>query len=48
MLRSWLGCSGALAQGWRSQVLEKSIPDKDADAHFLSFCRRRGFYKEPA
>jgi hypothetical protein len=35
----------ALAQDWRSWVLEKNISVKESDAHFLSFCLRRGPYK---
>lgn len=37
-----------LAQDWRSWVLEKGITVKDPDAHFLSFCRKRGAYKAHA
>jgi hypothetical protein len=34
-----------LAQEWRSWVLEKGITVNNPDAHFLSFCRKRGAYK---
>lgn len=34
-----------LAQDWRSWVLENGITVKAPDAHFLSFCRKRGAYK---
>jgi hypothetical protein len=34
-----------LAQDWRSWVSEKGITVKSPDAHFLSFCRKRGAYK---
>lgn len=33
-----------LEDDWRSWVIEKGIAVKDADAHFLSFCRKRGAY----
>lgn len=33
-----------LESEWRSWVLEKGILVKDADAHFMSFCRKRGRY----
>ena len=35
----------ALADDWRSWVLEKGIVVKEPNAHFLSFCRKRGPYK---
>ena len=31
-----------LEDEWRSWVIEKGITVRDADAHFLSFCRKRG------
>ena len=34
-----------LEDEWRSWVVEKGIIVKDADAHFLSFCRKRGPYR---
>lgn len=34
-----------LEDEWRSWVIEKSIGVKDADAHFLSFCKKRGAYR---
>lgn len=34
----------SLEDDWRSWVIEKGIGVKDADAHFLSFCRKRGAY----
>jgi plasmid replication initiation protein len=33
-----------LEDEWRSWAIEKAIVVKDADAHFLSFCRNRGAY----
>lgn len=33
-----------LEDEWRSWAIEKGIVVKDADAHFLSFCRNRGAY----
>ena len=30
---------------WRSWVIEKGIVVKDADKHFLAFCKKRGAYK---
>ena len=33
-----------LEDEWRSWVIEKGIAVRDADAHFLSFCRKRGAY----
>lgn len=33
-----------LEDEWRAWVLEKGILVKNADAHFLSFCRKRGRY----
>lgn len=38
----------ALENDWRSWVIEKRIEVKAADAHFLSFCRKRGAYKQRA
>lgn len=38
----------ALEDEWRSWVIEKGIPVKAADAHFLSFCRKRGAYRQRA
>ena len=35
----------SLEEEWRGWVLDKSITVVDADAHFLSFCRKRGRYK---
>jgi len=35
----------SLEDDWRSWVIEKGIAVKDADAHFLSFCRKRGAYQ---
>ncbi|GIT93345.1 plasmid replication initiator protein RepA [Jannaschia pagri] len=35
----------ALEGEWRSWVMKKSIEVKDADSHFLSFCKRRGAYR---
>jgi plasmid replication initiation protein len=35
-----------LEDEWRSWVLRKEISVKDPDQHFLSFCRKRGTYKE--
>ena len=32
----------SLESEWRSWVLEKAITVKDADAHFLAFCKKRG------
>ena len=32
----------ALEADWRSWVEEKAIPVKDADAHFMAFCKKRG------
>ncbi|MBC6445510.1 MAG: replication initiator protein A [Alphaproteobacteria bacterium GM202ARS2] len=32
----------SLENDWRSWVIEKGIAVKDADAHFLSFCRKKG------
>lgn len=34
-----------LEDEWRSWVLDKGILVREADAHFLSFCRARGAYK---
>lgn len=34
-----------LEEEWRVWILDKSITVGDADAHFLSFCRKRGRYK---
>lgn len=34
----------SLEDDWRSWVIEKGIAVKDANAHFLSFCRKRGAY----
>ena len=34
-----------LRDEWRSWVLDKGIEVKDADAHFLSFCKKRGPYQ---
>ena len=34
-----------LENEWRSWVLEKSIEVKNPDKHFLSFCKKRGAYK---
>lgn len=30
---------------WRSWVVDKGIPVKDADRHFVSFCKKRGPYR---
>lgn len=38
----------ALENEWRSWVAGKSIEVTDAEAHFLSFCRKRGPYKKSA
>jgi len=38
----------SLKDDWRSWVFEKNITVKDADAHFLSFCRKRGPYSQSA
>lgn len=38
----------ALEDEWRSWVAEKGIEVRDADKHFLSFCKRRGPYKRQA
>ena len=32
----------SLEKEWQSWVLDKAIPIKDADAHFLAFCKKRG------
>jgi hypothetical protein len=34
-----------LLDDWRAWVASKEIPVKDPDAHFLSFCKRRGPYR---
>jgi len=34
-----------LEEEWRVWVLDKGITVSDADAHFLSFCRKRGRYQ---
>lgn len=38
----------ALEDEWRVWVSEKQIALKNADAHFLNFCRKRGPYDAPA
>jgi len=35
----------ALEGEWRSWVLDKAIDVKDADKHFLAFCKKRGAYR---
>lgn len=35
---------GALQADWRSWVIEKGIAVKNADKHFLAFCKRKGPY----
>jgi hypothetical protein len=35
----------ALEREWRHWVISKGIVVRDADAHFLSFCRKRGTHK---
>ena len=34
-----------LENEWRSWVHDKAIDVKDADKHFLAFCKKRGAYK---
>lgn len=34
-----------LLNDWRAWASSKEIPVRDADAHFLSFCKRRGAYR---
>jgi len=34
-----------LESEWRSWVHDKAIDVKDADKHFLAFCKKRGAYK---
>lgn len=34
-----------LEDDWRSWVIDKDIEVRDADAHFVSFCKKRGPYK---
>lgn len=38
----------ALEDDWRAWVMDKAISVKDADAHFLAFCRKRGPYRNQA
>ncbi|MBF9036822.1 RepB family plasmid replication initiator protein [Rhodobacterales bacterium HKCCE2091] len=38
----------ALESEWRAWVAGKGITVKDADAHFVSFCRKRGPYRSSA
>ena len=38
----------ALEQEWRAWVMDKGIVVHDADAHFLSFCKKRGPYQRQA
>ena len=38
----------ALADEWRTWVQDKGIVVQDANAHFLSFCRKRGPYRRQA
>ena len=38
----------ALESEWRAWVIERSIAVKTPDAHFLSFCRKRGAYRQRA
>ena len=45
LLRQIKAMSEAVAE-WRSWVADKGIAVKDADRHFLSFCRNRGPYDE--
>ena len=35
----------ALENEWRSWVHDKAIDVKDADKHFLAFCKKRGAYQ---
>ena len=35
-----------LEEEWRSWVIEKGIAVKDPNAHFVSFCRKRGSYQK--